>query len=158
MNSFSQFLFPENIVLGLNASNKTQALAQIAAVLERQHQIGRGLIYESLCEREQLGSTGLGQGVAIPHAQIKGLRHPMTAFVRLNFPIDFDAPDGKPVSEIFVLLVPRNATLDHLQMLADVTEMLCDDRFREQLSTAIEPRTVQRLFSDIADKQENYRS
>lgn len=150
MNSFSEFLFPENIFLGLHASNKVQAFAQIAELLERQHQIGRGLIYESLWEREQLGCTGLGRSVAIPHAQIIGLRHPMTAFVRLKFAIDFDAPDGKPVSELFVLLVPRDATIEHLRILADVTEILCDDQFREQISAMIEPRTVLQLFRDTA--------
>jgi PTS system nitrogen regulatory IIA component len=158
MNAFSEFLFPENIFLGLHASNKVQAFAQIAELLERQHQIGRGLIYESLWEREQLGSTGLGRGVAIPHAQIKGLRHPMTAFVRLKLAIDFDAPDGQQVSELFVLLVPRDATIEHLQILADVTEILCGDQFREQISAATEPGAILRLFSDIANKQERHRS
>jgi PTS system nitrogen regulatory IIA component len=150
MNSFSQFLFPENIVLGLQASSKAQALPHIAEVLERHHQISRTLIYESLCKREQLGSTALGEGVAIPHAQIKGLRHPMTAFIRLSSAIEFDAPDEKPVSEIFVLLVPLNVTLDHLQMLANVAEMLCDERFREQLNAAIDPVNIQRLFSEFS--------
>src|SRR3982074_477983 len=103
MNSFAQSLFPENIFLDLNASSKLQAFAQIASLLERQHQISRVLIYESLCEREKLGSTGLGQGVAIPHAQIKGLHRPMAAFVRLKSPIVFDSPDGNSVSEMFVL-------------------------------------------------------
>lgn len=148
MNAFARFLFPENIFLGLYGPTKEQAFAHIAAMLERRHRIGRGLIYDSRWKREQLGSTGLGKGVAIPHAQIKGLIHPMTAFARLDKPIDFDAPDGNSVSEIIVLLVPRNATRDHLQMLAEVAEMLCDERFREQLSAATALRAVKKLFDE----------
>ena len=148
MNSFSKYLFPENIFLNLRSSNRVDAFAQIAAALERQHQIGRSLIYDGLNQREQLGSTGLGKGVAIPHAQINGLRHPIAAFARLNNPISFDAPDEIPVSEMFIFLVPHNATIEHLQMLADVTEMLCDNRFREQLRNVNEPRAVQQLFEN----------
>jgi PTS system nitrogen regulatory IIA component len=146
MNSFAQFLFPENILLGLNTPDKMQTFAHIASLLERQHQISRTLVFEGLCAREQLGSTGLGEGVAIPHAQINGLRRPMTAFVRLTAPIDFDAPDQKPVSEMFVVLVPVNRSYEHLQMLADIAEMLCDSLFRERLGGATEIQAVQQLF------------
>lgn len=125
-----------------------QAFAKISEELERQHQIGRSLIFDGLNQREQLGSTGLGQGVAIPHAQIKGLDHPIAAFARFDSPISFDSPDKIPVSEMFIFLVPYNASIEHLQMLADVTEMLCDDRFRTQLRKASELRAVRQLFED----------
>jgi PTS system nitrogen regulatory IIA component len=81
-------------------------------------------VYASLTERERLGSTALGRGVAIPHARAKGLDHPVAAYVRLKNPIPFDAPDGKPVSDIFVLIVPLYAADKHLHLLAQVAEML----------------------------------
>jgi PTS system nitrogen regulatory IIA component len=146
MNSFAQFLFPENILLGLNTPDKMQAFAHIASLLERQHLVSRTLVFEGLCAREQLGSTGLGEGVAIPHAQIDRLHRPIAAFARLNVPIDFDAPDAKPVSEMFILLVPANRTYDHLQILADIAEMLCDPPFRVRLERATEVLAVQQIF------------
>ncbi|MGZ5799377.1 MAG: PTS sugar transporter subunit IIA [Burkholderiaceae bacterium] len=151
MNSFSKFLYPENIFLDLHSSDKMNAFAQIAEKLERQHQIRRSLIFDGLNQREQLGSTGLGKGVAIPHAQIEGLRHPIAAFVRFDSPISFDAPDEMPVLEMFIFLVPHNATIEHLQMLADVIEMLCDDQFRMHLKKGRGLRTVQQLFENWPD-------
>ncbi|MGH8809302.1 MAG: PTS sugar transporter subunit IIA, partial [Noviherbaspirillum sp.] len=142
VKSFAHLLFPENILLGLKVSNKQDAFAQTALLLERQHQISGAEVYENLCAREQLGSTALGEGVAIPHARVKGLRQPMAAFVRLATAIPFDAPDDKPVSELVVLLVPMNAASAHLQLLAEIAEMLCDRDFRQRLAGAAEPREV----------------
>lgn len=146
IDTYAQFLFPANILLDLDASDKADLFSKIAFRLEHEHQIDRALIIESLWAREQLGSTGIGQGVAIPHAQIKGLRHPMMAFVRLKSSIAFDAPDSMPVSEVFVLLIPVKATGMHLRMLADIAEMLCDPRFHEQLNIATGLNDVRRLF------------
>ncbi|RJG07406.1 PTS sugar transporter subunit IIA [Noviherbaspirillum cavernae] len=142
MNAFADLLYPENIALDLNVSNKMQAFAHIAALLERQHQIGRTLVHDSLCERERMGSTALGMGVGIPHARIKGLRQPMLAFARFRKAIPFDAPDDMPVSEVFLLLVPGNAAVAHLQILAELAEMLCDQDFRQRLRDANDPRGI----------------
>ncbi len=147
MNTFAKFLFPENIFLDLHAQNKHQTFAQIAALIEREHQISRTMIYESLCVREELCSTGLGQGVAIPHAQIADLVQPIAAFVRLDVPIDFNAPDEQAVSEFFVLLLPDRTTYLHLQILADVVGKLCDQRFRDKLAVARDTSSIQACFS-----------
>ena len=147
MTTFADFLFPENIFLDLHAANKLQAFAQIAELLEREHQINRTLIYESLCVREELCSTGLGQGVAIPHAQIADLEQPIAAFVRLAAPIDFNAPDEQVVSQLFVLLLPSRTTYLHLQILADVVGKLCDQHFRDKLDIAKDPSSIQACFS-----------
>jgi len=77
----------------------------------------RASIFDSLFAREKLGSTGLGQGIAIPHGRIKGLKQAAGAVIRLQTPIPFDSPDGKPVTLLFVLLVPEQATEEHLQIL-----------------------------------------
>lgn len=147
MNTFSQFLFPENIFLDLHAKNKDQLFAEVAELIEREHQISRTLIYESLCAREELCSTGLGQGVAIPHAQIEGLEHPLAAFVRLDKPIDFNASDEQVVSQFFVLLLPARTTYSHLQILADVVGRLCSEVFRDKLALAKDARAIQACFS-----------
>jgi PTS system nitrogen regulatory IIA component len=95
-----------------------------------------------------MGSTGLGHGVAIPHARIKGLRTAVAAIVRTRLPIPFDAPDGKPVSDMVVLLVPEKATEEHLQILASVAQMFADRQFREKLRTCVDASSVRRLFAD----------
>jgi PTS system nitrogen regulatory IIA component len=99
-----------------------------------------------LAAREALGSTGLGQGVAVPHGQIKGLREAMVLYVRPATPIAFDAPDGKPVSDIVALLVPKWANTTHLRLLADVAERFCDHQFREQLHACGDAHAVCQLF------------
>ncbi|MFC7287378.1 PTS sugar transporter subunit IIA [Herminiimonas glaciei] len=142
MNTFSQYLLSENIFLGLHAANKLQAFALIAERLERNCQINRASVYQKLYERENMDSTGLGDGVAIPHAQVAGISQPIAAFVRLHAPLDFAAPDGQPVSELFVLLLPFRTTRDHLQILADLAGMLCDPQFRARLEHAVEVPAV----------------
>lgn len=146
MTTFADFLFSENIFLGLHAANKLQAFEQTAELLEHEHQISRTLIYESLYVREELCSTGLGQSVAIPHAQIAELVQPIAAFVRLTKPINYNAPDELPVSEFFVLLLPVRTTYIHLQILADVVGKLCDPNFREKLTVANHPLAIQACF------------
>lgn len=138
MHTFSQYLLSENIFLDLRAANKLQAFALIAGLLERNCQVNRALVYQKLSERENMDSTGLGSGVAIPHAQVAGINEPIAAFVRLHLPIDFAAPDEQPVSELFVVLLPLKTTRDHLQILADLAGMLCDPQFRTRLENAAE--------------------
>lgn len=119
----------------------------IAALLESHHQIDRGLILASLSAREKLGSTALGQGVALPHAQISNLRHPMMAYANLATAIDFDSPDGMPVTELFILLFPKERTSEHLQLLADVAGFVCDLPFRERLNAAQDIESVMENFA-----------
>lgn len=147
MNSFSKHLYPENILLNLCVEDKTQALVHIAALLEKQHQIDRGLIWASLCAREKLGSTALGQGVALPHAQISALHHPMMVYASLATPIDFDSPDGLPVTELFVLLFPKERMNEHLQLLADVAGFVCDLPSRKRLCAAKDIESVLENFA-----------
>ena len=100
-----------------------------------------------LIEREALGSTGLGRGVAIPHARVKGLQRAVAVFARFGTAIAFDAPDSKPVSDMLVLLVPERANDEHLKVLALVAEMFCDTCFRESLCSLADPSEVHRLFA-----------
>ena len=135
MNLIAKLLPPSNILLGLEVTSKKRLFEQAGLLFENNQGIARSLVFDSLFARERLGSTGLGQGVAIPHGRIKGLKEPVGAFVRLATPVAFDAPDGKAVSLVFVLLVPEHATELHLQILSEVAQMLSDRELREQLST-----------------------
>jgi PTS system nitrogen regulatory IIA component len=130
---------PANIVLDLEVSSKKRMFEQVGLLFENNQGIARSLVFESLFARERLGSTGLGQGVAIPHGRIKGLKDPVGALVRLKTPVPFDAPDGKPVTLVFVLLVPEQATEQHLQILSELAQMFSDRELREQLGGADDP-------------------
>ena len=136
MNLIAKLLPPANVVVGLEASSKKRAFEEAGLLFENNHGIGRSTVFDSLFAREKLGSTGLGQGIAIPHGRIKGLRDARGAFVRLAQPIPFDAPDGRPVNQVFVLLVPEQATEQHLELLSELAQMFSERSFRERLAVA----------------------
>lgn len=147
MNLISKLLPPSNIVLDLDVSSKKRMFEQAGLIFENNQGVGRSLVFDSLFARERLGSTGLGQGVAIPHGRIKGLREAVAAFVRLSTPVAFDAPDGKPVNLLFVLLVPEQATEQHLQILSELAQMFSDRELREQLTQAQDAGDLHRHIS-----------
>jgi PTS system nitrogen regulatory IIA component len=147
MNSISSILPLDNVVAQLDASSKKRVFEQVGILFENHHHIGRSLIYDALFAREKLGSTALGQGIAIPHGRIKGLKAPLGAFVRLGVPVQFDAPDGQPVNLIFVLLVPEAANEQHLHLLSELAQLFSDRALREQLATAPDAATLHRLFT-----------
>ncbi len=149
MNAFARILFPENIFLNLEVEDKSQALSYIASLLQRQHQIDGALVERQLHAREARGTTGLGRGVAIPHARIATLNRPMAAFARLRTPTRFDAPDDLPVSDLFILLFPARTTDEHVQMLADVAGLLCDEDFRKQLHAANDTAAIRQFFQGV---------
>lgn len=148
MNQIASLLPLDNVVAGLEASSKKRVFEQVGLLFENQQSVGRSTVYDALFAREKLGSTGLGQGIAIPHGRIKGLKHPIGAFVRLLAPVQFDAPDGKPVDLIFVLLVPEAANEHHLQLLSELAQMFSDKAFREQLGAAPDAPSLHGLFAN----------
>ena len=148
MNLISKILPPENVILDADSSSKKRVFERVGILFENTHQIARSQVFDSLFAREKLGSTGLGQGVAIPHGRIKGLRDAVAAFVKTHAPIPFDAPDGQPVNLIFVLLVPERATDLHLQLLGELAQMFSDKSFREQLQNSNDPATIHQLFAN----------
>jgi len=147
MNQIAQLLPEAHVLLGVDATSKKRLFEQVGQLFEDRAQIGRATVFDSLFAREKLGSTGLGQEIAIPHGRIKGLKHALGAFVRPRQPIPFDAPDGKPVAQVFVLLVPEQATEAHLQLLSELAQMFSDKSFREQLAAATEAAEVHALFA-----------
>jgi PTS system nitrogen regulatory IIA component len=147
-NTVAFYLSPADVVLDFDAANKAQVFAEVAKRIEHRHGVARRTVYEALCEREGFHSTALGRGVAIPHARVGGLQNAVAMFVRARHPIAFDAPDGKPVAHMLVLLVPEAAIEQHLQILAETSRLFCDRRFREQLADATDADAVCRLFAD----------
>jgi len=105
-------------------------------------------ITKAVIKRETEASTGLGKGVAIPHGRVKGLRDAAAAFVKMQTPIPFDAPDGLPVKFIFVLLVPERATDLHLQILGELAQMFSEQSFRDRLEATDDPTEMHQLFND----------
>jgi PTS system nitrogen regulatory IIA component len=150
MNLISRLLPGSNVILDLDVASKKRVFEQVGLLFENNHQIARSQVFDSLFAREKLGSTGLGQGIAIPHGRIKGLKEALGALVRLRQPIAFDAPDGQPVSLIFVLLVPEKATDLHLQILSELAQMFSDKSLREKLLTETAAAEVHALIRDWA--------
>jgi PTS system nitrogen regulatory IIA component len=146
MNLIAKLLTVDNVVVDLDASSKKRVFEQAGLLFENHHGIARIAVYDALFAREKMGSTGLGLGIAIPHGRIKGLKQAQGAFLRLATPVQFDAPDGQPVSLIFVLLVPEAATEHHLQLLSELAQMFSDKVFREQLIAAQDAAAVLALF------------
>lgn len=146
MNRIAQLLPLSNVIVGLDVASKKRVFEQAGLLFENTLQIARSQVFDSLFARERLGSTGLGQGVAIPHGRIKGLREAAVALVRTKEPIPFDAPDGNPVSLICILLVPEKATDQHLQILSELAQMFSDKTFRENLLTSKDAAEMHQLI------------
>lgn len=148
MNQIAELLPADNVALDVEAATKHRLFEAAGALFERDTGLDRDMVVASLSAREALGSTGLGQGIAIPHGRLKGLTEARGAFVRLAAPIPFESPDGKPVSQVFVLLVPEQATDRHLQLLSELAQMFSERAFRERLAGARDSREVHELIRD----------
>lgn len=148
MSLISKILPLENILLDAESASKKRVFERVGLLFENSQNIARSQVFDSLFAREKLGSTGLGQGVAIPHGRIKNLRDAVAAFVKTDNPIPFDAPDGAPVNLIFVLLVPERATDLHLQLLGELAQMFSNADFRTRLQECSDPAVIHQMFCD----------
>ena len=146
MNPIAELLPATNVLADLEVGSKSELFTELGRLFENGGGVKAEQVATSLHAREKLGSTGLGQGIAIPHGRIKGLLEARGAFARLKTPIAFDAPDSRPVSNVFVLLVPEHATEQHLQLLSELAQMFSEKRFREALATAPDATALHELF------------
>jgi len=121
-----KLLDPSRVFPMLPASSKKQALQELAKRAAAATGKPQRLIFDALLERERLGTTGVGDGVAIPHGTVPGLDGLIGLFARLAKPVDFDAPDDQPVDMVFLLLVPETSGADHLKALARISRVLRD--------------------------------
>jgi len=129
----ADLLTPDSVVASLRAPAKKQALQELARRMAPIAELDERLIFDVLLERERLGSTGIGMGVAVPHGRIPGLKRLYGFFARLERPIDFAAIDDRPVDLIFLLLAPEGAGADHLKALARVSRLFRNAAICEKL-------------------------
>lgn len=141
-------LAPARVAAGAKAPGKKRLLETLAHLLADGDADRERLMFDSLCQRERLGSTALGHGVAIPHGRSPGLTAATGAFVRLAEPVDFGAPDGEPVDLLFALAVPEHFTQQHLVLLSQLAEMFSDAGFRQRLREAPDAEVLFRLVAD----------
>ena len=142
------------IIEDLKARTKRAVLAEMSEIFTRDHSgIQNEAMVDVLLDREKLGSTGIGDGIAIPHGKLKGLDSLVISFGRSREGIDFDAIDGKPVHIFFLLMAPESSTGQHLKALAKISRMLKDQEFRSDLMSA---RSAEEIYRKIAEKDESY--
>lgn len=148
MNRLTPYLPESHVVLDLDVSSKKRLFEQIGLIFENSRQVARARVFDSLFDREKLGSTGLGCGVAIPHGRMKNLKETLCAFVRTRAPMGFEAPDGQPVQLVIAMLVPEHATEAHLELLSELAQMFSDPKLRESLLTAPTAADARRVLTD----------
>jgi PTS system nitrogen regulatory IIA component len=134
--TLADLIAPEAVFPSLGAENKKELLAALSGRAAELCGLQERDIFDALLQRERLGSTGLGQGVAIPHGKIPGLNRMVGLFARLADPIDFDAIDSEPVSIVVLLLAPEGAGADHLKALARTSRLLRDRQSLHKLKSS----------------------
>ncbi len=147
-----QFLKPEYLEDNLQANNKTEALTVLSEMVTKGHsKLNTLKIFEVIQQREKLGSTGIGDGVAIPHGKTGNLDELIVIFARCKKGVDFESIDGKPVHLFFLLLAPENSTGQHLKALAKISKMLKAGNFRKKL---MEAKSSSDLYKIIIEQDE----
>lgn len=140
-------LAEDRIFPALVATSKKHALQELAARAATSTGLDQREIYDALLQRERLGSTGLGRGIAVPHVKLKKLRSITTIFIRLEQPIDFDSHDAEPVDLVFLLLAPEHASGDHLKALARISRLLREPATIERLRVAPDASALWRVLT-----------
>lgn len=144
----AELLMPEGVVSNLKASSKKQVLQELANKASKISGIQERTIFDTLLERERLGTTGVGNGVAIPHGKLSEISKLHGIFAKLDNPINFDSIDEKPVDLVFLILAPEGAGADHLKALAKVSRILRDESMCEKLRGSENSEALYALFAE----------
>ena len=144
----SDFLSPESVIESLKARSKKQALQELASRAEVLTSLPAREVFDVLLQRERLGSTGVGLGVAIPHGKLTGASKVSAIFARLDAPIEFESVDDEPVDLIFLLIAPSGAGADHLKALARVSRLLRDPATLAKLRSSREPEVLYAILTE----------
>jgi PTS system nitrogen regulatory IIA component len=144
----TDLLAPEAVIPNLKAQGKKQLLQELAKTASGFTGVPERRIFETLFERERLGSTGMGQGIAIPHGRLAGLPRITGVFARLETPIAYEAVDNQPVDLVFLLLAPEDAGADHLKALARVSRVLRNQATCEKLRATAKPEVLYALLTE----------
>ena len=148
MVTLDQILAPECVRCDVPAASRKRTLQLLGEIFaEADPALTAQGVFDLLVARERLGSTGLGEGCALPHARVPGLGHTLAAFLRLGKGVDFDAPDHVPVDLVFGLLVPQESTDEHLETLATIARVFADDRVRASVRSAEEPARIREILA-----------
>ena len=142
------FISPEAVKASLKVRNKKQLLTELSALASSAADVPEREIFDILLQRERLGSTGLGNGVAIPHGKVAGLTRIVGVFAHLAEPIDFESADGEPVDIVFLLLAPEGAGADHLKALARISRLLRDEGAVTKLRASEDAAALYALLTD----------
>ncbi|CAG8865839.1 Nitrogen regulatory protein [Pseudomonas fluorescens] len=153
MIRLESILTPGRSLVSVPGGSKKRVLQEIATLIDREvPDLDMQDVFESLFAREKLGSTGFGNGIAIPHCRLKGCSTPVSALLHLEAPIDYDAIDGAPVDLLFVLLVPEAATDAHLELLRQIASMLDRKEVRERLRAATSSEALYQVVLDAQNE------
>jgi PTS system nitrogen regulatory IIA component len=147
-----QFSMKPDSVAIVDAGSKREILEHLSAIFAQSWDLDAEIVLEYLDEREKLGSTGFGRGVAIPHARIPGISRPVAALLKLNHPADFQAADGLPVDLVFGLLSPENSGVGHLHALAAISRLVRDEHIHDALSDAPDEEAIYGLLTNVSDR------
>lgn len=143
------FLDPQAVLPALRVSGKKQALQELAAHAARLTGLSEAAIYEALLQRERLGSTGIGEGIAIPHGKLPNLNRIFGLVARLDKPVDFEALDGQQVDILFLLLAPEGAGADHLKALARVARVLREPGVIERVRATRDAAALYAIMTEM---------
>jgi nitrogen PTS system EIIA component len=149
----ADLLSPDAVLSHLKAASKKQVLQEMARKAASLTRLPERRIFETLTEREKLGSTGMGQGIAIPHGRVPGIEKMTGLFAQLDHPVDFDSMDDQPVDLVFLLLAPEGAGADHLKALARVSRLLRNQAVCEKLRAASQSATLYALLTEPSAAQ-----
>ena len=144
--ALSALLSPQKIFLDTEVTSKKKLLELIANIVADQSQLTQSTIYNNLLNRERLGSTGLGHGIAVPHARIPELDRTVACFFRLTEPVNFDAPDNQPVDLVFTIVIPEEATEEHLLILSALARLFSDADVREAIREASGKEEIEQII------------
>lgn len=145
--NIGHLLSPQSIAVNIEASTKRELLEKIAALAAVNSGLHEKEIFDALLQRERLGTTGTGDGVAIPHSRFANLDKIYAVFARLSQPVDFDSVDEKPVDLVFTLLAPESAGADHLQALSQIAHVFKDESAKAELRAATAISGIQSIFT-----------
>ncbi len=145
--TISALLSPELIFINPDISSKKRLLEFIAGAISEQFALTRTTIYNNLLDRERLGSTGLGNGFAIPHTRLAKLDSTIGCFIRLKQAVNFEAMDQQPVDLVFCIIIPENATDEHLQILSSLAKIFSQEQVRADIRNASSVDEIDRIIS-----------
>ena len=147
MVTLDQILAPERVRSNVSAGSRKRTLQVLGEIFaDAAPELSALSVFDRLVARERLGSTGLGEGCALPHARVPGLGRTLAAFLRLRAGVDFDSPDHEPVDLVFGLLVPEESTDEHLEILAAIAGVFSDERVRSSIRSVEEPTRIREVL------------